>query len=395
MYKIRYRKKSNLELPINSFVERYKLLTEGNKKQILYIKHVFDNSTFRYRAYNVQQALIKSKKYEVDFFLSSEVDKMLPMMNKERVGMVILQRIYWDDDVQKIIDWCDLNGIPTVFDIDDYIYEPNCIPELFYSMNFSTNYEGGKLFGELVKQASLHYIAASRCKYMIATNRFLADCLEDFYGKKCFILPNFMNREQEEASKDAINRRKRKNGNFTIGYFSGSPSHQKDFEMISSELATILRNNENVDLKIVGYMKIPADLKEFKNRIKFSPFVSYTDLQYEIATVDINICPLFDSVFTDCKSDLKYFEAAAVNVPTIASPTFTYSQSIDHGINGFLCNQGEWHTVIQDIINGKYDLEKVAKKAHIHARDKYGIDNQLDNIENVFDDIINLAHAKK
>lgn len=395
MYKIRYRKKLNLELPVNSFTERFRLLAEGNKKQILYIKHVFDNSTFRYRAYNIRQALEGSKKFEVNFFLSSEIDKILPYMNKERIGAIVLQRIFWDDNVQKIIDWCNLNKIATVFDIDDYIYEPNCIPELLFSMNFETGHEGGGLFGELVKQASFHYIAASRCKYMIASNEYLAFCLDKFYKKRSFIIPNFMNREQESASKIALKKRKRTDGNFTIGYFSGSPSHQNDFEMISSELAAILRDNKNVDLKIVGYMKLPADLKEFKHRIKFSPFVSYTDLQYEIAMVDVNICPLVDSVFTNCKSELKYFEAAVVNVPTIASPTFTYERSINHGVNGFLCRQGEWQDVIQNIIDGKYDLEKITQKARLHAQDRYGVSNQTEDIERVFDTIINSARAKK
>ena len=55
-----------------------------------------------------------------------------------------------------------------------------------------------------------------------------------------------------------------------------------------------------------------------------------------IAEVEINISPLKENQFTNCKSELKFFEAAACGTLTLASPTYAFKKSIVHGVTGFL-----------------------------------------------------------
>ena len=52
--------------------------------------------------------------------------------------------------------------------------------------------------------------------------------------------------------------------------------------------------------------------------------------------------PLQYNAFTNCKSELKYFEAAVVGTQTIASPMFTYARAIRHGENGYLAQAHQW-----------------------------------------------------
>ena len=68
MYNIKCNEKYDFELKIESFNDRYVKIKNSNKINVVYIKDVFDNSTFRYRTYNVIETMDKSKKYCVSCF---------------------------------------------------------------------------------------------------------------------------------------------------------------------------------------------------------------------------------------------------------------------------------------------------------------------------------------
>ena len=65
-------------------------------------------------------------------------------------------------------------------------------------------------------------------------------------------------------------------------------------------------------------------------------------LQKLVAWVGLNLVPLQYNTFTNCKSELKYFEAAIVGTQTIASPTYTYARAIQDGENGYLAQAHQW-----------------------------------------------------
>ena len=67
--------------------------------------------------------------------------------------------------------------------------------------------------------------------------------------------------------------------------------------------------------------------------------------------MDINIIPLVINPFTEAKSDLKYYEAALVEVPSVASPTAVYQSAIEHGSNGFLARTSDdWYEALRNLI---------------------------------------------
>ena len=53
MYNLKCKKEFDMQLNIPNFSKRYLDLFNSEKKNVIYIKDVFDNSTFRYRTYNV------------------------------------------------------------------------------------------------------------------------------------------------------------------------------------------------------------------------------------------------------------------------------------------------------------------------------------------------------
>ena len=116
------------------------------------------------------------------------------------------------------------------------------------------------------------------------------------------------------------------------------------------------------------------------------PFQTFTDLQVEQAKVDLNIVPLVNNQFSNCKSELKYFETAIVGTITCATPTYTYRQAITHGDNGYLCEAGEWLPVFEKIYAEGVSTEK---KQYIckRALEEYGSKSQLKHLEYVFNTV--------
>jgi len=89
-------------------------------------------------------------------------------------------------------------------------------------------------------------------------------------------------------------------------------------------------------------MDFNDDLRDYRSRVEFVPFQDFINLQAVIGATEVNIVPLQDNPFTNCKSELKYFEAAVVGTVTIASPIYSFASAIDDGANGYLANSYEW-----------------------------------------------------
>jgi glycosyltransferase involved in cell wall biosynthesis len=222
------------------------------------------------------------------------------------------------------------------------------------------------------------------CDGAITTNQSLAARIAEFTGFKVSVVPNFINREQLEISDEIFNLKKSSNylgdGKISLGYFSGSPSHQMDYAILLSALEHVLANNNNVDLTVVGYIDVGSELAKFGKRITYKPFHDYVNLQRLIGSIEFNLMPLQINRFTNCKSDLKYFEAAIVGTVSIASPSDTYSTAIQNGKNGYIALAHQWSSVITNAIDGMDDYSSIAENARNDAYLKYAWFNQASTI---------------
>ena len=97
----------------------------------------------------------------------------------------------------------------------------------------------------------------------------------------------------------------------------------------------------------------------------------YVELQRSIAEVEVNIAPLSHTAFNICKSDLKFFEAAAVGTWTVASHTPSLDDAIDDGVTGRLAKAHEWDDALREAVALARDpqayadrVTPAAEKAH-------------------------------
>ena len=74
-----------------------------------------------------------------------------------------------------------------------------------------------------------------------------------------------------------------------------------------------------------------------------------------IAETDINLAPLEPgNPFCEAKSELKFFEAAIVGVPTIASATEPFAAAIEDGVSGLLATDTQgWRRALDLLVTSE------------------------------------------
>ena len=130
-------------------------------------------------------------------------------------------------------------------------------------------------------------------------------------------------------------------------------------------------------------------------KIELYPVVDFLELQRLISEVDINLAPLNDNTFTNCKSELKFFEAAIVDTPTIASPTFAFAHSIQNQTTGYLCRPGEWTPQIEAIYHDRQSVTALVECARRHCLEIYSPSATATHIDKIFTQIHQLSMSSK
>lgn len=361
---------------------------EHGRKITMLIYEAPDTSTFRYRGYNILRATEKSSKWQSVYFFLNEIDKILEYL--PIVDLLVVIRVKWIHNIDQIIYRAKEQKVKVLFDVDDLIFDINYLNMVTNTLN--VNFSGERDYEFWFAHIGRIGYTASKADGFITTNKFLGERLKEKYNKPYNIIINSLNSEQINASEKLVSIKKKQKSKrpFTIGYFSGTPSHINDFKTVYLEIIELLNEFQDMQLNVVGFMDFPKEMKSLidSKRVKFTPLVDFVELQRLIAQVDINIVPLVNNTFTNCKSELKFFEAAIVDTVTLATPTFTYKNSITDGVNGFLCNPGQWYEKIKRIYLEDIKCDTIIKNAHAYAIDNYYGSDFIKMIENCYDSFL-------
>ena len=367
-----------------SLPERLRMLSHGDAGtlRVAYFYEEPNNSTFRYRAYNMVEALNRSKlgKVAASYFFLKDLYRLDEIADLADVLVVCRSR--YELHLNQLITKFKSKGRRVLFDVDDLVFDPRCVHMIMNTLAQDT--ENPALWDYWFAYTSRMEQALALCDGAITTNEYLAKCITDKTCLPVFVVPNFMNKEQVDLS-NRIFEDKASNGFFrhnpiTFGYFSGSPSHPLDFAIVEEALFSFMSTHLDVRLVVAGYIETGERLFPFAKRIHYEPFQDYVNLQRLIASVDFNLMPLQSNVFTNCKSELKYFEAAAVGTLSIASPTYTYARAIEDGVNGRLAKAHEWAQVFEQLLRNPETYADMAHRAWSDIQVKYTWSTQSDAI---------------
>lgn len=212
------------------------------------------------------------------------------------------------------------------------------------------------------------------CDYAITTTKALADELKKYKNlKEVYIDRNMRNDETVHHSDDAIKTVERDDSKVIIGYFSGTNTHNEDFQMVAPALIRILEDYDNTYIKLTGRIDAPKELEDYADRLIFTPLVSWRRLPHEMRECHITLAPLVDTLFNRAKSELKWADAALVEVPTVTSNMGAGVEAVKDGITGVLVENTEdaWYEGISLLVKDAALREEIGRQARQFVIDNY------------------------
>lgn len=244
------------------------------------------------------------------------------------------------------------------FDIDDLVIDKKYTKTIKYLETMSK--EEKNLYDDGVERMQK---TLRMCDYAITTTERLAEELKN-YVSEVYINRNVASETMVELSESA-RKNKQSHDDVIIGYLSGSITHNPDIEYVKPALIKIMNKYKNTKLKLVGEIELPDDLKEFQDRIIVEQFVDWQKLPEIIASIDINLAPLEDSIFNEAKSENKWLEAALVKTVTLASDLGAFHQMINDGVDGILFkNEKDFEKKLEKLVKDKEYREEIATNAY-------------------------------
>jgi glycosyltransferase involved in cell wall biosynthesis len=357
------------------FDERLGALRSGSPR-IAYYYAEPDTSTFRYRVFNMIEALDKSNAGASSSWLTA-ADGVGALEAVESADTLVVCRAMYTPHIAAVIARAKALDKRVVFDVDDLVFDPRFTHLIMETLDQTVDEEGlMHWFGRIARLTE----TLRHCDYAIATTDYLADRIRDVHDIETSIVPNFLNRAQLEVServmKEKIATGFARDGRIHLGYFSGTPTHNRDFAIIEPAVARLLDDDPRIHLLVVGFLDLGEHLLRHRHRVQMLPLQDFLNLQRLMGQVEINLVPLQDNEFTNCKSELKYFEAAVVGTVTVASPTYAFRRAISHGATGFLARSFEWEPMLRHAIEKLDDLPRIAQAAAEDAVVRYAPESQ-------------------
>jgi ubiquinone/menaquinone biosynthesis C-methylase UbiE/glycosyltransferase involved in cell wall biosynthesis len=297
----------------------------------------------------------------------------------QEFDVLVIWRTPWNETLARAVEAMHAAGKTVVFDCDDLMTEPSLAQTSIIDGIRTQNLTESGVQGHYtrIRQTML---AADIC---FASTEKLAFYMR-WAGKPTFVLPNGFDRHIHDLSRrSARDWRTTRDGFIRIGYAGGSRTHQRDFALAVEAIARILREHRDCRLVLFhtpdGALPL-IDIEEYpplaglEQQIEWRPLQPLMSLSTEMARLDINLAPLeVGNPFCEGKSELKFFDAALVNVPTVASPTGPFRRAIDHGRTGFLATSGDdWYVYIKRLAQDPLLREQLGHNAYIAALAAFG-----------------------
>lgn len=346
-----------------------------NLNRILIVGDMHIPQCVRYRIEQKIEQLENGSDKEVTAISWTDLDKEQNTL--AFYDVVIFYRVPAEPAVLKAMAQVNATGKLSLYEIDDLLFDPAYPP----AIETYGGYLDLNIYNQILKGMASFNAAARYCRFGIASTQSLADKLQEMvFGKQCFVHRN---------GTDSLNtfKQKRLDANKTtvdIFYGSGTMAHNSDFvDLALPALTRILEEYPQVNLMIAGYLKLPSTfLKNYEGRIKQMPPVKSIKAYWSLLErADINLAVLHDDEINGCKSELKWFEAACLGIPSVMSSTANYRDVIRQGEDGLMASTAEdWYQHLKTLVDDPDQRQAMAEKAQARTQSEYSIEALSANI---------------
>ncbi len=333
---------------------------------ILFLIGCWEGESKRYRVYNIAEGL-NSLGYNTEVMDFNRGGDIVDRNICPKV--IIFFRSPFDPSkrVVELLEYCRVHRIDTVFDVDDYVFEPGIIESIAGVAALNADQRRDYEWGVRAYRSLLF-----SCGKGTTTTPFLAERMREL-GRDAHVVPNSFNAAQLSLSEAILAAPPPCDGKIRICYFSGSNTHGRDFQQCAAALQGLLRRHPNIIFRLVGMLDLDESWVPFAERIERRGFMPALDMLQNMAECAINIAPLEEGdVFCEGKSELKFFEAALVELPTVASRTGPFKAAIEDGVTGCLASSlSEWEDKLDDLIRSAELRAQIGKAARKHALEAF------------------------
>lgn len=309
--------------------------------------------------------------WQVEVFRQDQAGHARPAI--DTASAVIFYRVAAFPDVVHAILYARALGVPTLYEIDDLLFDPAIYPDPFESFEgqISPSEYVGLQYG-----VPLFRYAMRLCETGLASTPALAEAMRPLVRSGvCHIVRNgldsrnepFIAREAAPAATDAL----------TIFYGSGTKAHNRDFnDLVAPALIEIFEKHADVRLVVAGHLRLDDRLKVYAHRIQQLGFDPDVAAYWEVLSgVDINIAVLTITPMTDAKSEIKWLEAAMCGLPSVVTPTRTYREALADGDDVLFATTSEdWSAALERLIIEPTLRRRIGANARAKACAGYTVD---------------------
>lgn len=231
---------------------------------------------------------------------------------------------------------------PMVMELDDYPFD---IPALnLASTEFTKGSEKVKIIQQQLKLSDA----------VITTNDWLANEFRK-YNQNVHVVQNSI----DFNIWDNLRKKDRPNKRIRLGHI-GASAHLEDKHMLKPVVeALIEKYGHDIEFVFVGESQCPSWMIPYQSQgyLKLVPhWVNIDEYPQYLAdfNFDIGLAPLRDYTFSRGKSNLRWLEYSALQIPTVASRVGHFRQTIKDGEDGYLCTEAdEWIEKLSALIDSE------------------------------------------
>ena len=133
-----------------------------------------------------------------------------------------------------------------------------------------------------------------------------------------------------------------------LTYTPGTRSHDYDFSCILEAVENFLFDHPNVQLRITGPLGV--NIKARPDQIIYQQKLPFSDYMNSVRSGWINLMPLEQTPFNECKSALKAIEAGYWGIPTLCSPSPDVERLTAAGAI-IANNKDEWYAALDNFLD--------------------------------------------
>jgi glycosyltransferase involved in cell wall biosynthesis len=321
----------------------------------------------RYRVFNIAEAL-REAGYAVHVLPFDRLDDIRHYRWTARA--LVLFRAEYDRlvGIAGVLRYARANGMRLVYDIDDLVFDPGIAHRI----------DGLRTMGRHQRRRFIAAIARQRrllleCDLATVSTAPLARAVAAL-GRPSAVIPNSLNREQLRIADQIAAAGRPPDRVVRVGYFSGTRTHQRDFAICEEALLEVMERHRELRFRLVGHLDLGPQWRRHRDQVERVGFLPPPELLRTIAETDINLAPLeTGNPFCEAKSELKFFEAAIVGVPTIASATEPFAAAIEDGVSGLLAADAQgWRRALDLLVTAPDRRRAIGVAAKQRALARFG-----------------------